>query len=204
MGSDATSPQFNATSKVSIRAPAWGATKTSNLMRHEVKFQFALPHGERPMTSFNHQVNIGVSIRAPAWGATHPDAQMRAEGIVSIRAPAWGATAMSRRRCLKSQFQFALPHGERQHYARLMMRRTSFNSRSRMGSDGRNQNDHRPYNVSIRAPAWGATGLLSAVGGRHLVSIRAPAWGATACLTSSPNIRRFQFALPHGERLFLP
>ena len=56
---------------VSIRAPAWGATR---LPRTEV-------HGVET-----------VSIRAPAWGATATNPATGDVIKVSIRAPAWGAT----------------------------------------------------------------------------------------------------------------
>ena len=55
---------------VSIRAPAWGATRC----------------GQPP------QKTKGVSIRAPAWGATIPAHRDGKQVVVSIRAPAWGAT----------------------------------------------------------------------------------------------------------------
>ena len=58
----------------------------------------------------------------------------------------------------KILFQFALPRGERRSCGRL----------SRMTSQ-----------VSIRAPAWGATPKEGQGADFGMVSIRAPAWGAT-------------------------
>ena len=55
----------------------------------------------------------------------------------------------------------------------------SFNSRSRVGSDAPQKYRPQPAQVSIRAPAWGATQYAFTAGARHDVSIRAPAWGAT-------------------------
>ena len=55
---------------VSIRAPAWGATKTKRTLARDAI----------------------VSIRAPAWGATEGAEGDLGGFIVSIRAPAWGAT----------------------------------------------------------------------------------------------------------------
>ena len=57
---------------VSIRAPAWGATKAAR--------------GKDGVTD--------VSIRAPAWGATIDREIRQRRNHVSIRAPAWGATAI--------------------------------------------------------------------------------------------------------------
>ena len=58
----------------------------------------------------------------------------------------------------------------------------------------------QPFKVSIRAPAWGATRLLVLVGQFSIVSIRAPAWGATPSSITIVCSPEFQFALPHGER----
>ena len=75
-------------------------------------------------------------------------------------------------------FQSTLPHGERQPVRLYNLESESFNPRSRMGSD-----------VIVQGiPVFGD------------VSIHAPAWGATIGL--KPLILRvlFQSTLPHGER----
>ena len=101
-----------------------------------------------------------------------------------------------------SRFQFTLPHGER-------------HARTRDGGDGRR--------VSIHAPAWGATfsrqkrffatfrfNSRSRMGSDLWfassvffveVSIHAPAWGATIARRQKLSLWKFQFTLPHGERL---
>ena len=76
---------------VSIRAPAWGATSALYIQRQ----------------------NYEVSIRAPAWGATIGSNVTCFKLGVSIRAPAWGATKERRPLGTGSEFQFALPRGER-------------------------------------------------------------------------------------------
>ena len=122
--------------------------------------------------------------------------------LVSIRAPARGAT---RPRASPSQWQ------------------TSFNSRSREGSDA---GDGAPCArrhgfqfalprgerlaavialsavavVSIRAPARGATPSRLLTDPMWRVSIRAPARGATARAAVCSVAKPFQFALPRGER----
>ena len=122
-----------------------------------------------------------------------------------------------------SKFQFTLPHGERQRRRATRRATPSFNSRSRMRSDappdssgfgirqfqftlphGERLADFRACNalsdVSIHAPARGATGgvclSLSCVN----VSIHAPAWGATRSPLHPQRMFGFQFTLPHGER----
>ena len=146
--------------KVSIRAPARGATRGRGCGRW-----------------YRH-----VSIRAPARGATRLGLDELQVGVVSIRAPARGATraapsTSSAMTCFNSRsregsdqrtvwqrvrprrfnsrsregsdssmlfearsvmpFQFALPRGERQAQYRRARAGRCFNSRSREGSDWR-------------------------------------------------------------------
>ena len=144
---------------------------------------------------------IAVSIHAPAWGATRPGTPWTTSATVSIHAPAWGATLAP---C--AGFFGA----------------SSFNSRSRMGSDvtamslraSASVSIHAPAwgatkpkgqseartGVSIHAPAWGATGEDFFQVNRDKVSIHAPAWGATNVVACKALHARFQFTLPHGER----
>ena len=76
-------------------------------------------------------------------------------------------------------FQFALPHGERPYGFVVAAGIYGFNSRSRMGSD-KIETVQLPWaEVSIRAPAWGATQFSPKWRRLRYVSIRAPAWGAT-------------------------
>ena len=121
---------------VSIHAPAWGATNTGTQARQACMFQFTLPRGERPGgrggrgrgSRFQFTLPRGerhyliapppeepsVSIHAPAWGATNRLAAPDSPPPVSIHAPAWGATPTSK------------PSSKS---------KSSFNSRSRVGSD---------------------------------------------------------------------
>ena len=78
-----------------------------------------------------------------------------------------------------AQFQFTLPHGERRFGGGGCDTARRFNSRSRMGSDSPPLPVEPPLEVSIHAPAW----------------------GATVSASSSPLHCQFQFTLPHGERL---
>ena len=57
-------------SRISIHAPAWGAT-----------------HCEMGNIS-----DRTISIHAPAWGATYDDTGYALPELISIHAPAWGAT----------------------------------------------------------------------------------------------------------------
>ena len=71
----------------------------------------------------------------------------------------------------------------------------------RMGSDlGEFDDTDDETDISIHAPAWGATSTL------HLnirvddISIHAPAWGATWNEWFRDENLQFQSTLPHGER----
>ena len=122
---------------VSIRAPAWGATRVHD-------FPLQLPR---------------VSIRAPAWGATSPHGPRGSASMVSIRAPAWGATVGFQRFVAAcSRFNprprvggdpTANPHQD--ILERVSIRAPAWGATGGMGSPG------DLGEVSIRAPAWGAT-----------------------------------------------
>ena len=165
--------------RVSIHAPAWGAT--------------FITHPDSLFKSFNPRTRMGcdydylaqmrfetVSIHAPAWGATIYLNNMTKAERVSIHAPAWGAT---------------------QHQPTTFYYTCGFNPRTRMGCD-----QCRPYasgtiKVSIHAPAWGATNPQEFTGSDGVVSIHAPAWGATDVPLSPVQSSVFQSTHPHGVRL---
>ena len=104
---------------------------------------------------------VRVSIHAPAWGATslasHADASATA---VSIHAPAWGATL--RRiveRYHQEMFQSTHPRGVR-HLILVQKKnvRKVFQSTHPRGVRHHDSNDIAVFlEVSIHAPAWGAT-----------------------------------------------
>ena len=101
--------------RVSIHAPAWGATALrAEFQAVYEEFQSTRPHGARPEAGAHPWQPDAVSIHAPAWGATRLGAEVVLLLIVSIHAPAWGATRIPQASCGK-------------------------------------------YRVSIHAPAWGAT-----------------------------------------------
>ncbi len=102
-------------------------------------------------------------------------------GSVSIRAPARGATTRKQRKAHAVRlFRSALPRGERRHRARRVeLARQRFDPRSRAGSDAEIRAQFRRMEVSIRAPARGATASI------------APARASGA---------EFRSALPRGER----
>ena len=186
---------------VSIRAPAWGATRQKFVAHKHNDVSIRAPAwGATPPDNWLDAL-IYVSIRAPAWGATRDPCEGTRNYDVSIRAPAWGATRWPMTIMSPRRFQFALPHGERPvrtksmpscvvfqfalpHGERLAKNVTisapsKFQFALRMGSDDRDGAQmglQQGFNSRSR---MGATQLLCLRLTVGFVSIRAPAWGAT-------------------------
>ena len=208
--------------RVSIHAPAWGATG-------------------RPPQGWT---GPAVSIHAPAWGATgggvtkntkarsfnsrarmgrdQPSPRGTSATMVSIHAPAWGATTAAAQSAALPQFQFTRPHGARPlavagidmafwfqftrphgarpHLDQVHLFRDRFNSRARMGRDvGQLHGPHRA-GVSIHAPAWGATRpMAKAKYALQSFNSRARMGRDSNSLVLLFNAQ-FQFTRPHGAR----
>ena len=117
-------PAF-ANGKVSIRAPAWGATLTTITLAIDTGFQFALPRGERRL----HAARPRHSLRFNSRSRVGSDIERRTVGTrkaVSIRAPAWGATTARHPLDAGQVFQFALPRGERPKSSAFSTTRVGF------------------------------------------------------------------------------
>ena len=121
-----------------------------------------------------------VSIHAPARGATAASSWRWRRRNVSIHAPARGATtngAMSHA-CICG-FNSRTREGC-DHWEQLEFRVTiGFNSRTREGCDGIEGERSGLWEVSIHAPARGATSQVKLLAKIIKVSIHAPARGAT-------------------------
>ena len=76
----------------------------------------------------------------------------------------------------------------------------SFNPRAREGRDGVNEHEKHEDQVSIHAPARGATAATQAIYTIIGVSIHAPARGATADLREGVKLSLFQSTRPRGAR----
>ena len=80
---------------VSIHAPAWGATISSDQVGKGTScFNSRARMGRDARHDGDRGKAIYVSIHAPAWGATRTPRLPRQDEDVSIHAPAWGATAV--------------------------------------------------------------------------------------------------------------
>ena len=78
--------------RVSIRAPAWGATSITAKLGADYAVSIRAPAWGATTTPDTKPYSSNVSIRAPAWGATFAPFWGGLDLLVSIRAPAWGAT----------------------------------------------------------------------------------------------------------------
>ena len=121
-------------------------------------FQSTLPRGERPSATASLMMTLEFQSTLPRGERLIAKLDRLARDVVSIHAPAWGATLW----ILDSSPPIS-----------------SFNPRSRVGSDAVLVAVHKDWSVSIHAPAWGAT----------RVRVR------------TPRTRKFQSTLPRGERL---
>ena len=167
---------------VSIHAPAWGATRRSfPACRCGSCFNPRTRVGCDVHASRLLRVVGNVSIHAPAWGATAITAIEDGSFRVSIHAPAWGATRPGQRPrsgtagfnprtrvgcdavlagnvCREGMFQSTHPRGVRRLMPVLMAPKSMFQSTHPRGVRlGRQCVPLAAVDVSIHAPAWGAT-----------------------------------------------
>ena len=75
-----------------------------------------------------------------------------------------------------------------------------FNPRPRVGGDRDGSCKQSSRQISIHAPAWGATDALKKQLDTFKISIHAPAWGATCRFTFNVPSCRFQSTPPRGGR----
>ncbi len=70
MGSDNTLRMVHKRAEVSIRAPAWGATRAGRRHRHRWRRFNSRSRMGSDLVEVLLVLALAVSIRAPAWGAT--------------------------------------------------------------------------------------------------------------------------------------
>ena len=145
--------------EISIHAPAWGATESLKTMIRLRRFQSTHPRGVRPTDTllnrtdeidFNPRTRVGCddsSVRicsSSRFQSTHP------RGVRLL--------------CLRDdrpirQFQSTHPRGVRLRCRQFRCRTCNFNPRTRVGCDIQNDASCFRSEISIHAPAWGATRL---------------------------------------------
>ena len=150
-----------AAERISIHAPAWGATMARNFL----------------------PTKAGISIHAPAWGATFVPRGACAVPRISIHAPAWGATASVVITMDTYTISIHAPAwGATQPYPQAREVLTYFNPRARVGRDARraaSSGGGAYFNPRARV---GRDDPHRGRDGHGRISIHAPAWGATICL----------------------
>ena len=168
--------------RISIHAPAWGATRQLNRDTQRYSFQSTPP---------------------PAWGATRKPFEIETERIYFNPRPPHGERPgfleCSR---FSSKFQSTPPHGERpiRNFPKgpAMIFQSTLPHGERLTGKGVGS---ITISISIHAPAWRAT--LHHGHGLHgnQISIHAPAWGATKNRNPSNRKKKyFNPRPPHGER----
>ena len=150
-----------ASTALDLLQPVYGPRRFCGGAPNSLPFQCPLPRRTRHGRAFQVVEQLPVSIHAPARGATVALDHRQLGGLVSIHAPARGATAGGMSSALGfTSFQSTRPRG-----ARHLLTETSPFNRARFQSTrprGARQSVHphdgAEYEVSIHAPARGATG----------------------------------------------
>ena len=145
--------------RISIHAPAWGATfdGLDDIVR-QLHFNPRSRVGSDLYGYPYHGILVYFNPRSRV-GSDHVVVRVAEVQNISIHAPAWGAThhIFATTEPL-AQFQSTLPRGERRRRTSCRSHCSYFNPRSRVGSDHHLHLQLHVIEISIHAPAWGATG----------------------------------------------
>ena len=168
------------------------------------QFQSTHPRGVRRTPSVPDRGRAPVSIHAPAWGAT-PGTIKPVPGVTGFnpRTRVGCDCCVTPISAFLAKFQSTHPRGVRRlPWHPYWCSWPCFNPRTRVGCDLTVFDRVRiALEVSIHAPAWGATYTEFRQGFHLYVSIHAPAWGATrnpSCTSSRRSA--FQSTHPRGVR----
>ena len=162
-------------------------------------FQSTLPRVERQLSILAYSFPCQISIHAPASGATVTSVNIKLSFNISIHAPASGATVnILKQNPNKVYFNPRSREWSDQESTDRVKCRTYFNPRSREWSDTFDRLvDGLPDNISIHAPASGATARSSELWSAESISIHAPASGATAFIDIFSFTVRLYFISSH-------
>ena len=140
--------------------PAWGATESfTNFRRKSIISIHAPRMGSDPDKEQKTIHYAKFQSTPPAWGATKKHTIISEIITISIHAPRMGSdsNALIASSSL-SKFQSTPPAwGATLTPLRSLNSRRNFNPRPRMGSDQESLEQIGSCNISIHAPAWGAT-----------------------------------------------
>ena len=184
-----------------IRAPARGATRgRRGASQDRARFN------PRPRTGGDTAANFAdylqaVSIRAPARGATAATVWGVTLNLFQSAPPHGGRLGVETSTEESQEFQSAPPHGGRHRHTGRVRRLDDVSIRApARGATGVPLPLCETAPVSIRAPARGATPCGEVSDDLDVVSIRAPARGATPAQRQGKKEDLFQSAPPHGGR----
>ena len=165
-------------SRVSIHAPAWGATHGTRPPGLRILFQSTRPHGAR-------QCRQSRKTRRCSF---NPRARM-------------GRDLNRQRRVTMITFQSTRPHGARPDECIRIPAGEGFNPRARMGRDFCGQRLFHFRHVSIHAPAWGATLYIAYPDNPVQFQSTRPHGARPSLSTTYGATVWFQSTRPHGARL---
>ena len=167
--------------KISIHAPAWGATPgVSSLVVSSAYFNPRSRVGSDAYYSFLYEIHQEFQSTLPRGERHHFLLSYLCPSAISIHAPAWGATQRLRFHRLRlSLFQSTLPRGERLEHR--VSKSIVF-----------------PFQSTL--PRGERQLVIVVIVFIMEISIHAPAWGATYRILRERFKRQFQSTLPRGER----
>ncbi len=143
--------------RVSIHAPARGATVAIGAVEADSQFQSTRPRGARLHFQAGLVAVGAVSIHAPARGATEADADLLDGCLFQSTRPRGARPIAADLRDIVTLFQSTRPRGARRGITIYLSGVACFNPRARAGRDGDAAMVQLVDMVSIHAPARGAT-----------------------------------------------
>ncbi len=190
---------------VSIHAPARGATSNSAVSSMtERMFQSTPPRGGRLNRTRSKSTTLSFNPRPRAGGDIITTIGLITQLAVSIHAPARGATFALPEFDRLGKFQSTPPRGGRPSCGRVSIRHLMFQSTPPRG--GRHQRAFISGSFSSFNPRPRAGGDVQVLLPMFTlnVSIHAPARGATRAVNCSRTFWEFQSTPPRGGRPLLP
>ena len=184
--------------------PRGGRPRRCRPLSWRREFQSTPPRGGRRQQGQHLRLDWPCFNPRPRVGGDLETGACRQGRSVSIHAPAWGATVWKRVHAVRGEeFQSTPPRGGRLDRERRGPPRAGFQSTPPRGGRPHDPPQHLQLllfqstpprggrlaeifvcfcrtQVSIHAPAWGATLAILHLGLSRRVSIHAPAWGATS------------------------
>ena len=172
---------------ISIHAPVWGATVEAGRCKLELTFQSTRPAWGRDKAGLPPRTAPGqFQSTRPAWGRDDLFSKwLSLSRHFNPRAPHGGATYAPALLDAAGLISIHVPRVGRDRYHRFYNRGRQISIHApAWGATCRVARDIMHFAISIHAPAWGATRTAEAATLAGTISIHAPAWGATKILIS--------------------